>query len=240
MIKRFRKYNKFKEYISWEFENKFAVIVSGLILCLSIYVKAYESANNYLEPVNSISITFIGTLIGSLALIFSGIIFWGSLWDSQFETRLIRYTGDEDSLDRLYTSYLFLAFNILVLIVWLVIIIIVINSDMEIADSKIFYSVEFVTLYFVFFILAYFVAIIRNVVNLIQVQNQSKAGKSIYERANEIRIDMILTYLYSNESEEGMKADLGRYIRHFIELTDDSPERKKQLLQYFEEYYDLK
>lgn len=84
MIKKFWEYGKFKEYFAWAFENIFALIGTVLLVIATYYLKIYEDLQNYISILDSTFGVIIGALIGTLALIFSGIVFWGSLFDKKF------------------------------------------------------------------------------------------------------------------------------------------------------------
>lgn len=239
MITQFKKYKKFKEVFSWQFENKFAMVVSIIVLVASMLLDLHNNFNSYIEVINNLSIALIGGYIGTLALIFSGVVFWCSLFNKRFENKLISYTGDAEVVDKLYVSYIFLAFNILCMLVCSVVLLIVINSNNDIVEKIIFYIVEYIYIYWAFYIWGYLVALIKNAVDLIRVQTDIENGKSFYEKANEIRIDMILTYMYRKDTEEQIKTDLGNYLKHSVELLECSEEEKGRLLDYFKQYYDF-
>lgn len=239
MITQFRKYKKFNEVFSWQFENKFAMVVSIIVLVFSMLFDMYNNFNDYIEVINNLSIALIGGYIGALALIFSGVVFWCSLFNKRFENKLISYTGDAEVVDKLYVSYIFLAFNILCMLVCSVVLLIAINSRNDIVEEIIFYIVEFIYIYWTFYIWGYLVALIKNAVDLIRVQTDIENGKTFYEKANEIRIDMIFEYLYMKDTEEQIKVDFRNYLKHYVELLECSEEEKGRFLTYFKQYYDL-
>ena len=239
MLKRFKKFDKFKEYISFDFENRFAIIATAIMLILCAIVRFYSNYESYGNIINDLCIALIGAYIGSLALIFSGIVFLADLLTNRFEKMLIKYSEKEDAAERLYFSYLFLAFNLLCLIVGTVAILLFSNSNLAKPPIVAFELVFFVYLYFTFFVLAYFVALIRNTIDLILTARNIKNMKNIYERANEIRIDIILGHIYARCSAEETKASLKKCITDYVNALEDSDEVKKDLLSYFSKYYDF-
>lgn len=243
MIKKFWKYGKFKEYFAWAFENIFALIGTVLLVIATYYLKIYEDLQNYISILDSTFGVIIGALIGTLALIFSGIVFWGSLFDKKFRKKIIEYTEDEKTVDKLYISYLFLACNILGNIVFTVLLILVLNSSREKVGQIFFVIIEIVYVYWLLFILGYFVAIMKNGIKLIWLRDgaeeNEKDKKSLYESANELRIDVLFELLCRNMTAEETHDTLMNILNNRIELLDKPEEEKRKLAKYLENYYKL-
>lgn len=243
MIKKFWEYGKFKEYFVWAFENRFALIGTILLVIATYYLKIYEDLQNYISILDSTFGVIIGALIGTLALIFSGIVFWGSLFDKKFRKKIIEYTEDEKTVDKLYISYLFLACNILGNIVFTVLLILALNSSREKVGQIFFVIIEIVYVYWLLFILGYFVAIMKNGIKLIWLRDgaeeNEKDKKSLYESANELRIDVLFELLCRNMTAEETHDTLMNILNNRIKLLDKPEEEKRKLAKYLENYYKL-
>ena len=243
MIKKFWEYGKFKEYFAWAFENIFALIGTVLLVIATYYLKIYEDLQNYISILDSTFGVIIGALIGTLALIFSGIVFWGSLFDKKFRKKIIEYTEDEKTVDKLYISYLFLACNILGNIVFTVLLILVLTSSREKVGQIFFVIIEIVYVYWLLFILGYFVAIMKNGIKLIWLRDgaeeNEKDKKSLYESANELRIDVLFELLCRNMTAEETHDTLMNILNNRIKLLDKPEEEKRKLAKYLENYYKL-
>lgn len=243
MIKKFWEYGKFKEYFAWAFENIFALIGTVLLVIATYHLKIYEDLQNYISILDSTFGVIIGALIGTLALIFSGIVFWGSLFDKKFRKKIIEYTEDEKTVDKLYISYLFLACNILGNIVFTVLLILVLNSSREKVGQIFFVIIEIVYVYWLLFILGYFVAIMKNGIKLIWLRDgaeeNEKDKKSLYESANELRIDVLFELLCRNMTAEETHDTLMNILNNRIKLLDKPEEEKRKLAKYLENYYKL-
>lgn len=243
MIKKFWEYGKFKEYFAWAFENIFALIGTVLLVIATYYLKIYEDLQNYISILDSTFGVIIGALIGTLALFFSGIVFWGSLFDKKFRKKIIEYTEDEKTVDKLYISYLFLACNILGNIVFTVLLILVLNSSREKVGQIFFVIIEIVYVYWLLFILGYFVAIMKNGIKLIWLRDgaeeNEKDKKSLYESANELRIDVLFELLCRNMTAEETHDTLMNILNNRIKLLDKPEEEKRKLAKYLENYYKL-
>lgn len=243
MIKKFWEYGKFKEYFAWAFENIFALVGTVLLVIATYYLKIYEDLQKYISILDSTFGVIIGALIGTLALIFSGIVFWGSLFDKKFRKKIIEYTEDEKTVDKLYISYLFLACNILGNIVFTVLLILVLNSSREKVGQIFFVIIEIVYVYWLLFILGYFVAIMKNGIKLIWLRDgaeeNEKDKKSLYESANELRIDVLFELLCRNMTAEETHDTLMNILNNRIKLLDKPEEEKRKLAKYLENYYKL-
>jgi len=243
VIKKFWEYGKFKEYFVWAFENRFALIGTVLLVIATYYLKIYEDLQNYISILDSTFGVIIGALIGTLALIFSGIVFWGSLFDKKFRKKIIEYTEDEKTVDKLYISYLFLACNILGNIVFTVLLILALNSSREKVGQIFFVIIEIVYVYWLLFILGYFVAIMKNGIKLIWLRDgaeeNEKDKKSLYESANELRIDVLFELLCRNMTAEETHDTLMNILNNRIKLLDKPEEEKRKLAKYLENYYKL-
>ena len=243
MIKKFWEYGKFKEYFVWAFENRFALIGTVLLVIATYYLKIYEDLQNYISILDSTFGVIIGALIGTVALIFSGIVFWGSLFDKKFRKKIIEYTEDEKTVDKLYISYLFLACNILGNIVFTVLLILALNSSREKVGQIFFVIIEIVYVYWLLFILGYFVAIMKNGIKLIWLRDgaeeNEKDKKSLYESANELRIDVLFELLCRNMTAEETHDTLMNILNNRIKLLDKPEEEKRKLAKYLENYYKL-
>lgn len=241
MIKKFVKYGKFREYLLFDFENVFGYLGTLLIVVVSIIVGMNEHFNAYIDLINSFVGVIIGAFIGALALVLTGIIFWGSLLDSDYVQMICSATKDEEAVDKLYTSYLFLAFNMICYVVIAVCCLLFINSFFPIINKWVFYFIEILFVYFFLFNIGYMVSILRNCIRLIQIRNEKnlKEEKTLYERANELRIDIIYELLYRKMNPEEMHDDLMKIINRRIEMMEIEIEDKMKLKDYLEEYYKL-
>lgn len=240
MIKSFIKYGKFKEYFSIEFETVFAAISTIILLIFAIVFRMWDSFKAYEDEICSLIGSWIAALIGSLALIFSGIVFWGSLFDDKYEERLIRYTKKKDVVDRFYSSYLFLAFNIACNGVVSLLIVMAIRSNLSVIHRVLFYCLSSLYLYWSLFVIGYFVSIMKNCIDLIRIKREKGSeGKTIFDKANELRIDVILELLYRNMSAEDTKSNLLEILKNRVDESDYPKEIKDKLNAYFENYYSL-
>lgn len=241
MIDKFVKYKKFREYFSCDFENIFALIGMIILLVISYFLQVYEELSSYINVLNTFFCTIVGALIGTLALIFSGIVYWGSLFDKEYTNMLVKYTNDEDVIEKLYTSYIFLNFNIIVYIVATIMILFAINSPADKISRCLFFFFEGIYIYWFLFIIGYLVAIMRNCVVLIQAKGiyNGMEEKTLFDKANEIRIDIIFELLYRNMSKENTNTDLMNILKHRINMMDTSQDEKDKLAHYFEQYYQI-
>ena len=83
----------------------------------------------------------------------------------------------------------------------------------------------------------------RNGINLIWLKDESeeveKNKKTIYESANELRIDILFELLYRNMTAEETHDNLMNIINNRIKLLDKPEDEKRKLAEYLEKYYEL-
>ena len=66
-----------------------------------------------------------------------------------------------------------------------------------------------------------------------------KNKKTIYESANELRIDILFELLYRNMTAEETHDNLMNIINNRIKLLDKPEDEKRKLAEYLEKYYEL-
>lgn len=241
MLKEVFGYKKYKEYFSKKFENIFGYIGTIVITTVSIIARIDECFDAYIGLVNSLIGVIIGSYIGALALVLAGIIFWGSFFDGKYINWICSAAEDENAVDKLYSSYWFLAFNMICYIVLAICSLFLINSFLPTVCVPIFYLVELLMVYFFLFNIGYMVSIVGNCIQLIQLKNieERQEEKTVYERANELRIDIIYELLYRNMSSEDMHDDLMNIINRRIDMMEIDIGEKEKLRTYLEDYYKL-
>lgn len=136
-----------------------------------------------------------------------------------------------------------MACNILGNIVFTVLLILVLNSSREKVGQIFFVIIEIVYVYWLLFILGYFVAIMKNGIKLIWLRDgaeeNEKDKKSLYESANELRIDVLFELLCRNMTAEETHDTLMNILNNRIKLLDKPEEEKRKLAKYLENYYKL-
>ncbi len=124
----------------------------------------------------------------------------------------------------------------------MLILLLVINSQKSIVDQYVFYMLEGFYIYWFLFVLGYAVAIMRNCVDLILLREdivENEKNKSLYDTANELRIDILLEVLYNNASSQEMHDNLLKIIDNRIDMMDRSDKQKDKLRKYLHDYYKL-
>lgn len=244
MIQKFKKYRKYREYLNNSFECKAGILAVIIIEVAFYYFAVYTDFNKYTDMLNSFFIAIIGALIGVLALILSGIAFFGALFDNDYVNDLINYTEDTDVIDKLFCSFQFLAVNIIYIVMETMVALISINSSRMMTSSKIFYIITGIYVYWLIFTISYAVALIKNCIELILLKYNDlkiKHKKTFFDKANEIRIDLLIATLMNNDKEVLSNKDkekkLLTKIDEMVSMSANSEADKEQLRKYFEEYY---
>lgn len=237
MIKEFKDYNKLCDYISWKFENKFAVIGAVLVAIVMVVGDFYNDLYSESSVCTDFLMMVIPSNIAAIALVFTGVAFWGELFDKRLRQEIKEAIG-EKALSQMYISYLFLAVNLLANTVCDMCVIILVRSNLATPPKVIVYIFITLYIYWFFFIWGYFVSLISNCVRLIRAKNKLEEidKPTLYDKANEVRVDYLLDCVFKNidspELEEMILSDLDKYT----EAIDDK-EMQRELKEYFNNYY---
>lgn len=162
----------------------------------------------------------------------SGIAILTSMFtEKQIET--IERNNGKGVIEKIMSSFAFLAFNV-VLAVCLMIILLIIITGIEWMPYKIiFYLIEALFAYVIFFNLFYTVSLVFNCIQCFSIKRiyDANSEKDFFNKANEVRIDYILSYILSqnNISREQFLETLDRYSAN--------SEYEEELVEYFKNYY---
>ena len=221
-----------------EWEVKWSIGVSSLLLLLLLCIGFYDNFEVYEKALCDLLICFIGSMIGLLGFSLSGIAIIVSLF-SKGETKNIEQINGKDTIAEILSSYTFLAKNIVVQCVALIVIYMLCSSEVVMAPIVIFYLILFLEIYHVIFILLYTVSLIENCIELYKIKNIyseiESTQKTIHDNVNEIKIDFILSTLISNYGCSTTEV-IDKMIQ-FVEESDIS--NKEAIIQYIKNQYQM-
>lgn len=221
-----------------EWEVKWSIGVSSLLLFLLLCIGFYDNFEVYEKALCDLLICFIGSMIGLLGFSLSGIAIIVSLF-SKGETKNIEQINGKDTIAEILSSYTFLAKNIVVQCVALIVIYMLCSSEVVMAPIVIFYLILFLEIYHVIFILLYTVSLIENCIELYKIKNIyseiESTQKTIHDNVNEIKIDFILSTLISNYGCSTTEV-IDKMIQ-FVEESDIS--NKEAIIQYIKNQYQM-
>lgn len=243
------------------FEVLLSIFTSIAIFFATVFINMYSNFDAFTDNICDIVLCIIGALIGVLGILLAGVAFIAGLFTPEYIEALtyglkitkekgekeqrnrwksIQCKTGEEIMDMLMSSFVFLSLHIGIYVVYLIIIYFLINSQMTIIPKIPFYILCFVTLYMLVFALFYTIALIYNCIELNIIKNRFynsyKKEKSFYDKANEIRIDMIIaTFLSEYEGDKELKILSG--LREATNKSNYSDIEKVELINYFEKVY---
>lgn len=239
MFTRFLKYEKFNELLDIKLnEVKISLIFIFLIAIVFETLDIYININNYNEAFKNISIYIATALIGVLGIILAGIsIITSSL--NKKNINLIEKINGEDVVERILTSFEFLAFLIGVQIVSFFIIYMSLFSSYSIPSKLLFYMITTPIIYLFLFSIFYAVSLVGNSIQFfLAIQNYNEINsleKNAATILNEIKIDFLFKVLCENEkiSDENLIKSLYNYCK------ENDYEKKEEVIEYFKKMYDI-
>lgn len=233
MIEIIRKNGRWKDYFKFkEAEVKLSCMVTVILVLVSILVNMYGKFEQYQPEIKSLFYCLIGAFIGIAGFSLSGIAILTSMFtEKQIET--IEKNNGRGVIERIMSSFAFLAFNVVFAVLFMIILLIIITGIEKMPPQIIFYLLEALYTYIVFFNLFYTVSLVFNCIQCFTIKRiyDVNSEKDFFDKANEVRIDYILSYILrqNNISRE-----------QFLETLDGysaNSEYEEALIDYFKNYY---
>lgn len=233
MIKNITKNGRWKDYLNCnEAEVRLSFVFTAILIFLSVLLDVYGKFHLYSEDVKSLLYCLIGAFIGIAGIALSGIAILVSMFTEK-QIATIEKNNGEGVIEKIMSSFAFLAFNVIIAVIGMIIIIMVIIGVEWMPSQPVFYFVEAVVLYFVFFNMFYMVSLVFNCIQCFAIRRiyDTNSEKDFFDKANEVRIDYVLTYILSqnNISREQFLETLDKYSAN--------SEYEKELIEYFKNYY---
>lgn len=222
-----------------EWEVKCAVVVSCVFVVIFVYIDIYEKYSLYIDAIENLTTNILNAFIGLLGFSLSGIAIIVSMF-SKKEVELIEKDSGRGAINNILSSYVFLAKNIGIQCLVLIVIYFITYSERVLFPVTCFYLLVWLECYHVTFIIFYTIALVKNCVKLYQIKNIygkiSETKKTMYDEINEVKNDYIFSTL-SNicrcTNEEVVK-DLIRFIE------EGEIKNKNEILKYIKNQYNIK
>lgn len=233
MIDIIKKNGRWKDYFNIkEPEVCFSIVFTIIIMAVSVLVNIYGDFRLYQEDVKSLFYCIIGAFIGIAGFSLSGIAILTSMFtEKQIET--IEKNNGRGVIERIMSSFAFLAFNVVAFVGVMIIILICVTGELQIPNAVVFYAVEAICIYAIFFNMFYTVSLVFNCIQCFSIKRiyDKNSEKDFFEKANEVRIDYMLSFILKENgiSREQFLKSLNQYSAH--------SEYEKELIEYFKNYY---
>lgn len=222
-----------------EWEVKISIIITivlgGVFLFVDLYGNFYEFQNMIVSNIECL----LGALIGLLGLSLSGIAIIVSLF-SKDESRLIWKINGENLVTQILSSYVFMAENVALQCVILIILNILITSRLPIVNIYFFYILVVLEVYHLCFIIFYTVALIRNCIKISEIKDVyselDEKEKTEYDIINEIKIDYIFHIILGKNN-----ITLEELVEDLITVVNNSQiDDKEKIIRYIKQQYNIK
>lgn len=235
MLSSIIKYNKVKDVFNIKEQEVWLSIIFSCIVCIILNgLNFYNDFHLYVDTLNSVIGCFMGGLLGIVGFSLSGMaIMLGLFSRKQIET--IEKVNGKNVIEKIMSSYVFLAFVSAINVLVLLIILFAISSNIQIIQKLLFWVLAYLIIYMVTFNMFYAVALVSNCISLYSISKLYNVEKNveILPIANEIRIDFIM----------GVVVNLCQISREEVlkQLEKEGanlPEETKGIIRdYFENHY---
>lgn len=255
MIHKLIRYNKIYDYIDIKnIEVKMSLCTTLIIFIVMLWIKVHSNFDVFAEYICDGVLCIIGALIGILGILLAGVAFVASLFTPDYvdavacglkalhqKKKFLDFKNGEEVVEDILNSFIFLSLHIGLYIIYLIVIYFLINSTISIIPILQFYIVTIISIYMLVFTLFYTISLIYSCVDLNIIKTRFyksyKVEKTFYEKANEIRIDMVIATLLSNYQGD-KKAVILDSLNDIIEKSNYSECDKSDLMLYFKKVYD--
>lgn len=234
--------NKLQEYVWFdlidltELQCCISVVLTIFIYFISSKINLYEIFITNQEELKNLFLELMGAFIGLLGFTISGIAIITALFSKE-NVQILNSGKFKKIFARSIQRFYFLTILLAIFILELILIYICIISDKPPIAKQIFNCLFMISAYLFVFTITYSVGFVKQIISLYNIKNKldavSKYEHSIFEEANEIRVDflmMIILEKYNYDYEDA--------IRELIRITNESeyPE-KEEIIKYFKKHY---
>lgn len=234
MIADFKKYKKYKDYVNFtEIECYLSLIITVIAIILLIKIDFQKNFLSYQECIKQIVLSIAAGILAMIGALITGMALTVSLLDRKFMSKL----KDSERIKGILVSFQFLLFNLGIATVWMYGLYFFLNVANLNIPVGCFYLITVLTIYYILFIIFYTIALFSNNIKLFFIKNTiekiEENKKTMYEQANEIRLDVLIRKEYGNNCNE--------FIDDLMEITDKMQiNDKEKIMKYFTHYYNIK
>ncbi|AGF54768.1 hypothetical protein HMT_4 [Clostridium phage HM T] len=228
-----KKYRDFYDYKSSECKISFAIVIIIVLMLSILKLDLFENFNNYKPGFQNITIYVASGLLAMIGIILAGVAFILGLLDDEFKNS-IKNVVTGDPIKEIMLSFEFLTINLGFGSVIFFTEHFFLYSNIYI-NKYTFYIILLFNIYYFSFLVFYTISLIYNSIELYHIKDiykeVSRNEKSIYDKANEIRIDYILSKILEDKKQED-------FLKILFKMVDEMElEDKDKIKKYFEDYY---
>lgn len=220
-----------------EWEVKLSVFITIVFAIVFVQIDCYNKFFLFENVIENLAGNMLNALIGLLGFSLSGISIIVALFSAK-EAQIIDKINGKGKIYEILEEYVFLAINIGIQCVMLIIIFFLVSSELNLPNKIVFYIAVCLEVYHVTFIVFYTVALVKNCIKLYKIKSMysqiENAEKTIHDTVNEVKIDYIFSTLINNYgcSQEEV-------IDNLVSFVDDGEIENKELIKnYIKKQYD--
>lgn len=228
-----KKYRDYYSFRNWE--CKISIVLTTLIVIslTTPSINIYGRLDEYIPIIQNITIYLAAGLLAMIGVILAGIALILSLLDKKFRDS-IKDISEKDLVREIMGSFEFLVLNLGISSILFFILYFLTATGIYV-EKYVFYFSIFIIIYYVLFLIFYTIALIGNTIELYFIKDLYEEiehkDKTLYERANEVRIDYLLRNGNINSKEE--------FILELECIIDSMDMKDKESVKkYLRNYYD--
>lgn len=219
-----------------EWEVKVTIVITAILLFFLSYFGFYNDFGRFESSIVDFILEALGAMFGMLGFALSGVAIIVSLFNKN-EIKAIDKINGGGTIDYLLSSYVFLAANVAVQSVILLLMYFALLSDKNILERNMFWIITSIEIYHIIFIIFYTVALIENCIKMYKIktiyEEIENKEKNFYCTVNEIKIDFIFSTLINN-----FGCSLDDIVKNLtMFLNGSSIENKDEIVKYIENQY---
>lgn len=235
MIKLLNKYRRWHDFYNIKAPEVYiSLALTAFFVILLQYIDFYNQFNEFSSMIQNILLYLIAGMLGLIGVALSGVAIITGLFSKENVTNVERING-KGTFENIMSSFLLLAMGCGLYVLWTFALILIIESNLKIADIYLFYPILIITVYFSMFNIFYTISLVANCIKIFSIRNKYDEikEKTMYNIANEIRIDYILSGMINkyNISIDDFLNDLEKIV------NESNIENKEELLNYYYRYY---
>lgn len=238
MLERFKKYHRYKDYYSLSSIEVKAAITVTIVIMLFIFkvLNFYEIFSIVQEDIKQLIIALLGGEFALLGMSLAGMAIITSLISPEI-LAVINKIDKEDTINRVLSHFEFSALNLGIQISYFILVYFALVSMREVIEKTLFIICSVIICYHFFFNLFYILSLIGECIKINDIKTEGgkivSLDKTIFEVANELRIDYMLQILLR---EKGINKE--QFISSLYSLIDKSGiSDEYKVKEYLSNYY---
>ena len=251
-VEKIKKINSYKDFYSLKnSECKIALAFTIVSFIILNYINLFERFSMYRVALQNMSIYIASGLLAMIGVILTGIALMLSLLDKRFRDS-IKGVVEGDPIRETMASFKFITVNIGIASIFFFCLYFALYMQLGIPKYTYyrygFYVIVALIIYYFVFIVFYTVGLVSNTIDLFFVKGMyediERKEKTLYESANEIRIEFLMGEIINNTKRNLIKDKICSYddiIKELDDIVDNTEgmdiEKKCLMKEYFREYY---